>query len=118
RLVGPEVPAELDRLGVTDAIVVGGADAVSQDVIDALKQRGIASTRIAGADRYDTAAQVADAVGGQPSDVVLASGVDGHLTDALAAAGPAGTLGWPVLLTGPHQLPPPTGGALDRIQPR
>ena len=59
-LVGPEVPAELDRLGVTDAIFVGGADAVSQHVIDALKQRGIASTRIAGADRYDTAVGLRD----------------------------------------------------------
>ena len=94
----PRVAAELQRLGATRAIVLGGPAALSPAVEDALGRLGVASLRIAGADRYETAAMVADAIG--PSDTVLvASGT--RFPDALSA----GALGLPVLLTDRDVLP-------------
>ncbi|TLM76529.1 MAG: hypothetical protein FDZ70_06500, partial [Actinobacteria bacterium] len=58
----PEVVAdEIARLGASEAVVVGGVGAVSEGVADALETEGLTVTRIAGADRYATAAEVAKA---------------------------------------------------------
>ena len=46
--------AELDRLGTTQIVIVGGASAVSDGVAASLAAYGTV-TRIAGSDRYDTA---------------------------------------------------------------
>ena len=71
------------------------------------------SARIAGADRYETAAMaVASAFPtGSVAGVVLASGQDSP--DALSASGLAGTIGGPLLLTRSTDLP---GVTLTQIQ--
>lgn len=51
----------LDELGATHAEIVGGPSAVSTALESALNKRGVKTNRIAGADRLETSAKVADA---------------------------------------------------------
>ncbi|MGI4896016.1 MAG: cell wall-binding repeat-containing protein, partial [Janthinobacterium lividum] len=55
--------AEIARLGVDDVWIIGGTDRVSAGLEAAWKASGKEVTRIAGADRYETAALVAEADG-------------------------------------------------------
>ena len=85
------------------------------DVSMALRAANIPMTRVAGSDRYDTAARAsasAFAVGSTPN-VVLASG--SSFADALSASGLCGALGSPLLLTQPSGLPQPTLAELARL---
>ncbi len=73
-----------------------------------------ATDRLAGANRYATAAEVATATFPDGSDVVvLATGES--FADALAASGVAGANGAPVLLTLRDDLPEVTATAIDTL---
>ncbi len=61
------VYSEIERLGATNVIILGGESAVSKAVEDELAQR-CSVTRISGADRYKTAEQIAQAVIDAASD--------------------------------------------------
>jgi putative cell wall-binding protein len=77
------------------------------------------ATRLAGGDRYGTAAAVSQRVSPKQSDdVVLASGEGSHLVDSLVAAPLAKAKGGPLLLTSIASLPPATAAELDRLQPK
>lgn len=71
--------------------------------------------RLAGTDRYETAANVASEFG-QVDRVYLASGLEGY--DALSGAPAAILDGAPVLLTTPGQVPQATQNALEELQPQ
>src|SRR5439155_606097 len=71
--------------------------------------------RVAGADRYETAAQVAEQIGGPRSQVLIASGDSMHLVDALAAGGPASATTRPILLVAHDEVPTPTAHALTDL---
>lgn len=62
--VPPLVLAELNRLGTTYVIVAGGPAAVSETVVQQLRSTGRTVERIAGATRFQTALQFAEASGG------------------------------------------------------
>jgi SpoIID/LytB domain protein len=109
------VGAELDRRRPDTAVLVGGPGAIGPAVEDALARRGIAVRRIAGDDRWATAAAVAATMGAADGQVVLASGDPGHLVDALAVAGPAAATRRPILLTSRDVLPDATAAALDDL---
>ena len=109
------VTADLQRRGATQVIVVGGPGAVSASVTAALGRLGVRVTRVAGKDRYATAALLAARIGGAKREIVVASGADPSLSDALLAAGPAAGLGLPVLLTGPTSVPAVTLAALRSL---
>lgn len=97
--------------GVEDVWVVGGEAAVPSSVVSQLGAR-----RIAGADRWSTAVAIARAAseaGATPSTVVVSSGEDAHLVDALAAS----ALGGPVLLAAANELPSSTALGLAAIAP-
>ena len=113
----PETVDELSRQQANDVIVVGGEAAVPPVVIDQLSSRGRVINRVAGEDRYATAAAVARTIGAPRPGAVLANGAPEHAADALAAAGPAAALGWPVLLTAQDQLPAVTRAALNDLAP-
>lgn len=85
--------------------MLGGRAAVGQEVEDALTARGLTVTRVAGADRYGTAAKVGGLLTDTPEldRVVLAAGR--AFPDALVAATPAARLGAPILLTEGDTLP-------------
>ncbi|MCU1460838.1 MAG: glycoside hydrolase, family 43 [Acidimicrobiales bacterium] len=74
------------------------------------------ATRVAGADRYETAAAVsASTFSSGVAVAYLATGTG--FADALAAGPAAAKRGGPVLLTGPASLPPATATELARLRP-
>lgn len=115
------VADEIQRLGVANVIVVGGTSAVSAPVktaIDALP--GVSTERIAGANRYETAALVAErtvteleAGPGFSGQVMVATGQ--NFPDALAGAPLAASSGTPILLVQRDVVPQDTIDALNQI---
>jgi putative cell wall-binding protein len=117
-----ETSDAIDAIGVSQIIIMGGTGAVSQAVEDAVTAKGLTVIRIPGADRYETAKNLADVLIAQPAnafdfygggdpdatnkEVVLVSGVE--FADALGAAPHAGTIGAPMLLVRPCEIPEPT----------
>jgi putative cell wall-binding protein len=107
--------AELARLSPARIIVLGGSGVVSDATVARLA--GLASqgaTRVAGADRYATAAAVAAAFFPSSHGAFIATGR--NFPDALAAAGPAGQLRAPILLVG-SGVPPASADQLRRLRP-
>ncbi|TDB39490.1 MAG: hypothetical protein D9V44_00530 [Actinobacteria bacterium] len=110
---------EIARLGATRCFIVGGEAAVSARVADAVvAATGIAPVRVAGADRYATAAEVArrvvDRLGPDYDGGAFVARGD-LFPDALAAAPFAWRSRRPVLLARPAALPPVTASALADI---
>ena len=102
--------------GIDRAIVVGGPVAISegvQDQIDAMP--GTAAERWMGANRYETATEIAANAQGEGwvgfSYVGVASGE--NFPDALAGGPVAGQAGGVMLLVQQAKLPGPTGGFLS-----
>jgi len=109
---------EIQRLAPQRIVVLGGTSAVSQSVLgqlDALAPGG--ASRLAGADRYATAAAISRANFGAGVPVAyVATGVD--YPDALGAVPAAGVEGGPILLVRPGALPTPTKTELGRLRPQ
>jgi putative cell wall-binding protein len=106
---------ELMRLGATRVVIVGGTSAVSTTVEATLKQSGYAVERIAGSNRYATAAAIAARIAQIRGadfghEVFLARG--DQFADALAAAPYAYARKMPVLLTEPNALSPQTKASI------
>lgn len=73
--------------------------------------------RIAGPNRYSTAANLAlDAFPGGATAVMIGTGLD--FPDALAGGAAGGNFGYPVLLTLPDSIPAPTLNAVDALNPQ
>jgi putative cell wall-binding protein len=107
--------AELKRLRPSVILLAGGEGVVSFDV-----QRKLAEVaavhRIAGADRFETAAKLsALAFGGGVPVAFLAQGRS--FPDALAAGAAAGRLDGPVLLVEHDRVPPSVAAELARLRP-
>ncbi|MCL2464445.1 MAG: SpoIID/LytB domain-containing protein, partial [Micrococcales bacterium] len=102
---------------ITTAWLVGGEGVLSPAVVTQLQGLGIANVqRLAGPDRYGTAAAVDAAMGnGTAPNVVIASGADANLIDAAAGGGPAAAMGWPVVLVAPNAIPAATSAALTAL---
>ncbi len=103
------VATELKTLGTTSTMVLGGTAAIA----DAVTAKLPSPTRLAGADRFATAAAVAARAGASPVEVEVALGTDTHLVDALSS----GALGHPLLLTQTDMVPSATAGALASTRP-
>lgn len=104
---------EVQRLRARKAVILGGTAAVSATVEEQLKGLGLSVERIGGADRYETAALVAQELG--PADkAVIAYGE--NFPDALAIGPYAARNGYPILLTRTDTLPGVTRGALKNIK--
>ena len=100
--LSPATTATLGALGVERVTIVGGTAAVSASVEDQLRSLALEVTRLAGGDRYATAAVAADMLAGGEV-ALLASGT--AFADALALAPLATVAGAPILLTAPDNLP-------------
>ncbi|TXR55520.1 cell wall-binding repeat-containing protein [Quadrisphaera setariae] len=113
-----ETLAELQQIGPGVIWVVGGPSAVSDDVVEQLKGYAAWSVhRLAGKDRYATAAKVATKeFTGQSQEVFVASG-EGY-ADALSAGAAAAHEGAPLLLTASGSLPDATLAALLALDPK
>lgn len=110
RRSGAAVREEVERLGAAEAVVVGAIDGVTELVAAELRADGVEVRRIAGEDRFDTAALVAREVGAPDGEVALATGA--VFADALSFGPVAATHGIPILLTGSAALPDDTAEAL------
>ena len=120
---------EVVRLGARRAVVVGGGSVVGPGVVVALESAGITVARLAGADRYATAAAVAlgssaaagveaaagAGVGAAPDAVLVANG--DSPADALAAGPIAYRAHEPILLVRTGEVPAPTAAALAGLAP-
>jgi len=101
----PALKAELQRLGVSQVVILGGEGAVAKSVetaIRGIKNNGsfVKTKRISGRDRYVTSSEIAKALAaikGAPQRVVLASGE--NFADALSVSPYAARRGYPVMLT-------------------
>jgi len=107
--------AAIAALGPTRIIVLGAESAVASNVAEtAVQAAGIpadALERIAGADRYETAALVAERIGLRPGvGVTIVAGT--AFPDATSASAFSGMRGMPILLTRSDSIPGPTGAFL------
>lgn len=122
RLAGSGLSAqarsELTRLHPARIVVLGGTGAVSAAVADELEDFTSGTvTRLAGEDRYATAAEVATAFFRAPVERVLVA--DGSGTGQVLPAGSAAVgQDSPVLLVTPTTVPESTAAALRELQPR
>jgi putative cell wall-binding protein len=107
------VLAEIDRLDPTEGVmIVGGPSSVPYDVDAQVYEAGRYASRIAGRDRYHTAALIASLLPEDTGAAFLASG--GVFADALAAGPIAGRRVAPLLLTSASSLPEQARGELAR----
>lgn len=86
--------------------VLGGPVAISPAMEAEFAGAGLAVRRLAGADRFATAAAIAPEVNPAPSEAFLVSGVS--FPDAVLAGAPAGHRRSPILLVAPGSVPPAT----------
>jgi putative cell wall-binding protein len=107
---------ELRRLNPGRIVVLGGTAVLSQAVVAQLDGYTTGSvTRIAGADRYATAAAIAARFADDRPSTYLATGV--AYPDALAGGPAAAQAGVPLLLVASDRLPASTATQLDRLRP-
>ncbi|MGD6803489.1 cell wall-binding repeat-containing protein [Rossellomorea aquimaris] len=109
-----ETRAELIRLKAKKVTILGGKKAVSPDVAEEIQNLGVKVDRIAGSGRFETAAMIAEQLGGNPQKAVLTYGY--NYPDALAVASYAASNGYPILLTDKQSLPTATKKALQDIK--
>lgn len=97
--------------------VVGGTSSVSNNVLNSLRQYTTTNTatRIAGTDRYETAAEMARQWGTNVPVVYVVTGQD--YPDAMTASARAARMNGPVLLTQRTNVPNATVAAMQDISP-
>jgi len=100
--IDPGVIEEIKRLGAEHVIILGGAGVMGEQITKPLENAGLRWERIGGKDRYDTAVQVAERLGGN-GQVILTNGE--NFPDALAIGPYAGFTETPILLTASNVLP-------------
>lgn len=111
-----EVSAELRRLRPSRVVVAGGPDVVSAAVLDAVAAAaGRPVQRVAGQDRYGTAAALARLVPGRRHEAFLVA--SDAFWDAAVAGAAAAHSRATVLLTRPDRLPSATLAALQEQDP-
>jgi len=111
----PVVSDTIAGLGTTRVIIVGGDDGVSS-AIESQLAADYAVERIAGADRFETAAKVAQRMvddGASSSEVFVCNGLG--FADAASAAAVAYSAEMPILLVRPDGLPAATANALEAL---
>jgi putative cell wall-binding protein/protocatechuate 3,4-dioxygenase beta subunit len=104
-----QVADEIDRLGASDAIILGSSAAVGNPVESALKSTlGAAHVRrLAGANRYETAVKVAEETIdrlGDAYDGTAFISTGENFPDALGASPLAAASNWPIYLTAKDSL--------------
>ncbi len=122
--VPPVVTEVLEDLGTRTVTVLGGAKAISDDVVLQLRKQGLVVDRLAGASRWDTAKLLAERVAQRGAVDVVALALGDRADDrdawpdALAAASLAGLdRPVPTLLTRRGALPTQTREALADLRP-
>jgi len=95
------VVAELQRLNVKKAFLIGGTGVLSENIVTQLNALNINPTRLAGIDRYETSLKIAEYLG---TDNGLAVATGDNFPDALSFAPIAAKKGLPILLSSRNAL--------------
>lgn len=109
-----EVKAFIAKEEIKSLSVVGGENSVNEKALEAAGDKYETSSRIAGANRYETAIKLAEALDKDPSKVVVVSGENAKLVDALAAAPFAADMDATIVLTSQDKLPAETAAYLEK----
>lgn len=110
----PATRDEILRLGPSQVILVGGPLAVSDSVAAEIISLGPAVHRVAGDDRYQTAAALASlAFPTAPAPTFISVGTD--FPDAMTGAPLAASRGGPILLTCTDRLPESSASEISRL---
>lgn len=111
------VAAEIERVLPESATVylLGGTEALSDAVFADVVDLGFSAVRYGGANRFATAAIIAETGLGSPDEVLAADGSD--FPDAVSAGAAAGAIGGAVILTGADTVPAETRAYLDDQDP-
>ncbi|MBW3561044.1 MAG: cell wall-binding repeat-containing protein [Actinobacteria bacterium] len=113
------VKTSLTDLDVSRVRIMGGTDAIGQDVQAWLEDNGYETQRVAGENRFQTAADAARRIGGAigtfdgKRTVIVANGL--RFPDALTAGPIAYEQRFPVLLTGPGSLHDAAARAIEDV---
>lgn len=111
--LNPETRRAIQKLRPDTVVILGGIQAISPNVEYQLRQMGITVERISGANRYSTAAQIAERVGLGVEAIV----VNGEqFPDALSVSAYAAQAMIPILLTKAQQLPEETLAAVEQVE--
>jgi putative cell wall-binding protein/peptidoglycan/xylan/chitin deacetylase (PgdA/CDA1 family) len=108
------VSTELARLAPKKIVVLGGTTVISSALEKSLNSVAPTS-RIGGADRFETSADIANSFAAGVPVVYVASG--SNYPDALSGAAAAGSKGGPVLLVHQNEIPASVKAELDRLNP-
>ena len=106
--------AEITRLGANKVIILGGTGVISAAVEDEIKGMGLEVERVSGADRFETAANVAKKLAPTGAETVVLAFGRGY-ADALAAGSYAAINGYPILLTEKNSIPEATKKAIEDL---
>ena len=111
----------LIRAGVAHVVIMGGTGALRQPVEDGLTALGIEVTRLAGANRYDTAVKAAEFVVYRYTQTCFTPRRMGLARarvpfDSFSAAPLLARLCAPLLLADPGSIPSDTANHLDRLR--
>lgn len=107
---------QLARIDPERVVILGGSGVISESVAVSLAATGADVIRLAGMDRFATAAAISTYSFPHGSDVAFVV-YGGDFPDALAAGAAAAHLGGPVLLTSGDSLPEATRAELIRLNP-
>jgi putative cell wall-binding protein/flagellum-specific peptidoglycan hydrolase FlgJ len=91
--------SEINRLGASNVVILGGEHAVSNEIESTLSNQGLSVRRLAGENRYQTSGKIANEVMEHTgsTEAVLVSGEE--FADAMSVAPFAAREGMPIFLT-------------------
>lgn len=116
----PDVAAWLKGHAIRDVYAIGGQAAIAPGVLDQVEAAGMRGTRVAGAERAETAVRVAERLwgfrGSQTADqVVLVDGFDPNSWAAgVSAAAFSARFRAPIVLANGQDIPPATDRWIER----
>jgi putative cell wall-binding protein len=113
--LSPATAREVRRLGATEAVLLGGTAALSEQVAADLQRVEVEVARVrrvAGANRHATAAAIAEELPATDELFIVRSDSAGF-PDAVSVSGLAASLQQPILLSASDALPPETAEVID-----
>ncbi|WP_374055166.1 S8 family serine peptidase [Rossellomorea sp. FM04394] len=97
------VKEELKRLNPSHVLMIGGGNAISQDVENEIKNLSIETKRLFGVDRYETAVAINSVIPYTTNKAFIVSGQ--NYPDALSVASYSGSMQYPVLFVQKEKVP-------------
>lgn len=105
----------LRDLNVKNVLVLGGPTAVSDNVLNGLKNNGFTVNRLQGENRFSTAVEVNDYVAKKGGEVIVANGFD--FPDALSVSAFSAEHQIPIVFVDKNSIPQETAAFLKKYQP-